>query len=258
MAIRIMLDAGHGGSDPGAVFNGRQEKDDNLRLALAVGKLLQAGGVDVSYTRTTDIFETPFQKAEDANRAGVDYFISFHRNSSSEANQYNGVEIFVYDKTGLKYKMAEAILNAMGEVGFRKIGVKVRPGLAVLRYTKMPALLLEIGFINTVSDNNLFDTEFQNIARGIADAILETLGLKPGGQEPGEKIFYRVQTGAFRERENADRMLYKLRGEGYPAFLVYENGLYKVIAASFQNFGNAIALEEELRDAGYSTIIVTK
>lgn len=257
MAVRIMLDAGHGGSDPGAVFQGRQEKDDSLRLALAVGKQLQAGGVEVSYTRTTDIFETPFQKAEDANRAGVDYFISFHRNSSSEPDQYNGVEIFVYDKTGLKYQMAEAILQAMGDVGFREIGVKTRPGLAVLRYTKMPALLLEIGFLNTVSDNNLFDAQFQSIAEGIADAILKTLGLKPGDQEPGEDTFYRVQTGAFRERENADRMLYKLREEGYPAFLVYENGLYKVIAASFREFQNAIALEEELRNAGYSTIIVT-
>ena len=256
MTIRIMLDAGHGGTDPGAVFNGRQEKDDVLRLTLAVGELLDAGGVEVLYSRTDDVFETPFRKAEEANRAEVDYFISFHRNSSPEANQYEGVEIFVYNKTGLKYQMAENILNAMGEVGFRKIGVKARPGLAVLRYTKMPALLLEIGFINTVSDNLLFDTEFDQIAEGIADAVLKTLGLLPEEEEPGEVIFYRVQTGAFRERENAERMIYQLREEGYPAFLVYEDGLYKVIAASFSEFGNAIALEQELRNRGYSTLIV--
>lgn len=58
----IALDAGHGGSDPGAVYNGRNEKDDNLRLALAVGDILKNKGVDVVYTRTDDIYETPFKK----------------------------------------------------------------------------------------------------------------------------------------------------------------------------------------------------
>ena len=54
MAYSIMLDAGHGGRDPGAVYNGRQEKDDTLRLALAVGEILQNRGIDVEYTRTTE------------------------------------------------------------------------------------------------------------------------------------------------------------------------------------------------------------
>lgn len=63
MAKKIILDAGHGGSDPGAVFKGRQEKDDNLRLTLAVGEELRNRGVDVEYTRTTDVYQTPFEKA---------------------------------------------------------------------------------------------------------------------------------------------------------------------------------------------------
>ena len=92
MPYSIMLDAGHGGADPGAVYDGRLEKDDALELALAVVKILQEGGIDVSYTRTTDIYQTPFEKAQLANRAGVDYFISIHRNSSPEPNQYQGVE----------------------------------------------------------------------------------------------------------------------------------------------------------------------
>ena len=62
MAYSIMLDAGHGGQDPGAVYKGRQEKDDNLKLALAVGEILKNNGIDVSYTRTTDIYQTPFEK----------------------------------------------------------------------------------------------------------------------------------------------------------------------------------------------------
>ena len=110
MAYSIMLDAGHGGQDPGAVYKGRQEKNDNLRLALAVGEILKNNGIDVSYTRTTDIYQTPFEKAQLANQAGVDYFISFHRNSSPKDNQYNGAEVLIYDKSGIKYQMAENIL----------------------------------------------------------------------------------------------------------------------------------------------------
>ena len=78
MAYKIVLDAGHGGQDPGAVYKGRQEKDDNLKLALAVGEILERNGIDVSYTRTTDIYQTPFEKAKAANEAGADFFISFH------------------------------------------------------------------------------------------------------------------------------------------------------------------------------------
>ena len=80
MPYSIMLDAGHGGRDPGAVYNGRQEKDDTLKLTLAVGQILEDRGLDVEYTRTTDIYETPVQKAREANEAGVDYFVSIHRN----------------------------------------------------------------------------------------------------------------------------------------------------------------------------------
>lgn len=72
MPYSIMLDAGHGGRDPGAVYNGRQEKIDTLSLTLAIGQILQERGIDVLYTRTTDIYESPYQKAMEANEAGVD------------------------------------------------------------------------------------------------------------------------------------------------------------------------------------------
>ena len=133
MAYSIMLDAGHGGQDPGAVYKGRQEKDDNLKLALAVGKILENNGINVLYTRTTDVYQTPFEKAQLANQAKVDYFISFHRNSSSGEDKYTGVEVLVYDKSGIKYQMAENILGALGEIGFREIGVKERPRMNLLK-----------------------------------------------------------------------------------------------------------------------------
>ena len=70
---RVVIDAGHGGEyDPGAVFEGRQEKDDNLRLALAVGDILENNGVEVIFTRVTDVYDTPYEKADMANEAEAD------------------------------------------------------------------------------------------------------------------------------------------------------------------------------------------
>ena len=241
MAYKIVLDAGHGGEDPGAVYKDRKEKDDNLKLTLAVGKILEENGVDVVYTRTTDIYQTPFEKAKAANEAGADFFISFHRNSSSKPEQYNGVEVLVYDKKGIKYQMAQNILGALGELG-------------VLRRTKMPALLIETGFINSEKDNQLFEKKFEEIARSIADAILGTLN----EETVEEPLYYRVQTGAFRNRENADRMLYQLTDQGFPAFILRENDLYKVQVGAYMQLGNAVNMEQRLRDSGYSTVIVTK
>ena len=179
MPYKIMLDAGHGGNDPGAVYGGRQEKDDNLRLAMAVGNILSQNGIDVVYTRTDDVYQSPIEKAHLANASSADYFISFHRNSSPEPNQYSGVETLVYNQSGRKLTMAQNINRARVNIGFTNLGVKSRPGLVVLRRTRMPALLIETGFINTPEDNERFDENFNEIARAIADAILTTLDVHP-------------------------------------------------------------------------------
>ena len=71
----VIIDPGHGGMDPGAVYKGRQEKDDNLRLALAVGELLSQNGVDVLYTRTDDVYDSPYRKAMIANEIIIDISI---------------------------------------------------------------------------------------------------------------------------------------------------------------------------------------
>lgn len=254
MAYKVMLDAGHGGDDNGASYKGRLEKEDNLRLTMAVGDILSRNGIDVLYTRTTDVYQTPFEKAKIANEAKADFFISFHRNSSPMANQYEGVEVLVYKKDGIAEEMAENILGALGEVGFREIGVKARPGLVVLRRTKMPALLIETGFINSDTDNKLFDDKFQEIAEAIAEAILGTID-----EEKVEgPVYYRVQVGAFKNRENADRLLYQLNDQGYPAFILFQDGFYKVQVGAFREIGNAIRMEQRLRSDGYTTIITTR
>lgn len=175
MAVKIMIDAGHGGYDNGATYEGRREKDDNLKLALAVGEILQAQGYDVEYTRTEDVYDSPVQKARIGNASGSDFFVSIHRNSSPTPNQYNGVQTLIYDNSGIKATMAENINKQLEGVGYRNINVAERPDLAVLRRTQMPALLVEAGFINSDIDNNLWDTKFSETAEAIARGIDETI-----------------------------------------------------------------------------------
>lgn len=171
----IVLDAGHGGANPGAVYSGRQEKDDVLALALAVGDILEANGVEVYYTRTTDVYETPLQKAQEANLTGADYFVSIHRNSSPIPNQYTGIESLVYSPYGEAARLAANINEQLENVGYANQGVNQRQNLIVLRRTQMPAVLVEVGFINTDADNMMFDNTFDETAEAIAQGILQTL-----------------------------------------------------------------------------------
>lgn len=226
MPYSIMLDAGHGGTDPGAVYNGRREKDDTLRLVLAIGQILQNRGVDVEYTRTTDIYETPFQKAMEANEAGVDYFISIHRNSFEQDNIVSGVESLVYDLSGIKYRMAENINANLETVGFVNLGVKARPNLVVLKRTKMPAVLVEVGFLNSNTDNQLFDENFDDIALAIADGILETL----------EEV---ARESAVNQTETGQEMLSSESGESRQNGAYFENSENKQNETYFEDRNKA-------------------
>lgn len=310
----IALDAGHGGSDSGAVYQNRREKDDVLRLTRAVGQILEDNGINVFYVRTDDEYETPFKKATDANNYGADYFVSIHRNSSERPNQYSGVETLVYSDDGVRAVMARNINEELAEAGYKNLGVNERPNLVVLKRTQMPAVLVEVGFINNDEDNRIFDQNFNQIAQGIADGIIKTLysqdvnfnevpsyseeendypqeePMRPGmstpappdnsqsrpgmtvpppmdmnyeqyqpisdAEEASPEKLYRVQVGAYRNKENAERMLNSLLMEGFPAFMIYEDGYYKVQVGAFRYLFNAIKMERRLRRFRYSTYIV--
>lgn len=175
MAERIIIDPGHGGFDAGASYQNRKEKDDNLQLALAVGQLLEQDGYDVIYTRTVDQYDSPFDKAQIANNAQGDLFVSFHRNSSERPNQYHGIQALVYGNNPLANRVAENVNANLEKLGFRNIGTEQRKELVVLRRTAMPAVLLEVGFINSDKDNQLFEEKFTEIAGAIASGIKQAL-----------------------------------------------------------------------------------
>ena len=179
MAVDIILDAGHGGFDNGATYRGRAEKDDVLRLTLDVGQQLEKDGYSVAYIRTEDVYESPYRKAEKANQTGGDIFISFHRNSGVEENLYNGVQALVYSTEGKEaVALGEAINENLEKMGFQNLGVEAIPDLIVLHKTQMPAVLMEVGFINSDKDNELWDEKYTEIVQEIVSGIEETVPLK--------------------------------------------------------------------------------
>lgn len=252
MPYSIMLDAGHGGVEPGAIYMGRKEKDDTLNLVLAIGEILQNNGIEVSYTRTTDVYETPFEKAMEANRAGVDFFVSIHRNSFPTDNQVSGVESLIYDLSGIKYEMAQEINEQLEAIGFVNLGVKARPNLVVLKRTQMPAVLVEVGFINSDTDNLLFDRNIDVIAQAIASGILDTLEY----ENVIEENEFHVQVGLFRNWRNAQRLLDNLLQQGFPAQIDDDGPFIQVRVGEFDSLEDAAMMERRLKRAGYDTLIV--
>ena len=177
----ITLDAGHGGYDPGAVNGTRFEKDDNLRMALAVGRILSDCGQNVVYTRDTDVFIPLLERSDISNRANADLFVSLHRNASSNPNA-NGVENWVYTIPSKQaVAAADLVLSRLVNVGVQSNRGLQYGNFSVLRNTNAPSMLLENGFISNTEDNRLFDQNFNAYATAIASGILSSLGETCGG-----------------------------------------------------------------------------
>lgn len=179
--MRICIDAGHGGRDPGAVNGNYYEKDAALDIALKLGKYLSLAGADVIYTRKTDVTgELELrERTNHANAAGADYFISVHLNSAA-AKSAKGIETFAYSQGGTSYKLATAVQKAViAATGATDRGVKTA-NYHVLRESNMPAILIETGFIsNDAEAYKLFDVKYQDtIAKAAATAIADFAGLK--------------------------------------------------------------------------------
>ena len=171
---KVIIDAGHGGQEPGAVYEGRQEKEDALRLAFDVGNALERRGISVSYTRVSDVYDSPYEKAAMANASDADIFLSIHRNAMPVPGTASGVENLVYEDSGTAGALGRNIGEALAEAGWTDLGVKERPGLVVLRNTKIPAVLVEVGFINNEKDNEFLDANMAATADAIADGVLKT------------------------------------------------------------------------------------
>ncbi len=175
MATKIFVDAGHGGTDPGAVGNSVIEEYVNLNVAVKLAELLKNGGYEVMLYRSTPTENVlPGKSADLTNRArmanewGANYFISIHTNSSLNPSA-NGFEAYIYRLGNRAEPLAESIVNSfVSRLGSKNNGVRAA-NFAVLRQTRMPAVLLELGYLSNPTEAlNLNSPAWQTAA---AEAI---------------------------------------------------------------------------------------
>lgn len=262
---KVIIDAGHGGQEPGAVYEGRQEKEDALQLAFDVGNALERRGISVSYTRVSDVYDSPYEKAAMANASDADIFLSIHRNAMPVPGTASGVENLVYEDSGTAGALGRNIGEALAEAGWTDLGVKERPGLVILRNTKIPAVLVEVGFINNEKDNEFLDANMAATADAIADGVLKTFreldeAEKAGrpaeetGQPGGETSRPAEETG--RPAVDANRPggeTSRPAGEKNPS-----SDLYVVQTGVYRQRKNAEAELLELRELGCPAYLTAK
>lgn len=209
---KVFLSAGHGGTDPGAVGYTLKEKTINLNVLLACKETLERQGVTVVCSRVTDENDTVVEEVKEANASGATLVISFHTNAGGG----DGFEAYYWssDTNGKKLaSLGEKYIKALGQ---NSRGIKTGNHLYFVKNTKATAVLFESFFLDNDTDNNIGDTVAKQKAIGVAyaQAILEYLGIKY------RETLYRVQVGAYRNKENAERTRDALQRYGYEAIIV--------------------------------------
>lgn len=148
----ICIDPGHGGKDPGAVNGNYHESDIALAIAKKVNTLLKAQGFKTMMTRTDDSYVDKYVRCRMANDAKADLFASIHINSN-DGTPATGIETLIYGAGGNAEKCAKKVQpQLIKDTGAKDRGIKSRPRLVVLNTTDMPAILVELGFINNKDD----------------------------------------------------------------------------------------------------------
>lgn len=228
MAKKVFIDAGHGGTDSGAVgVNTLLEKNINLSVATKVSELLKNQGIEVKLSRTNDTTLSLNQRTSAANSWKADCFVSIHCNAYNGAA--SGIETYSYNTSvnNLATKIHEEVLKTGAYIKNR--GVKTA-GFYVLKHTNMRAALIELAFIDNTEDAKILTQKQDVLAEGVARGICAYLGIeyKPVGEpeKPEEPVidsdtFYRVVCGSYNNRLYAEEKIEELKALGInDAFIV--------------------------------------
>jgi N-acetylmuramoyl-L-alanine amidase len=177
----VVIDPGHGGSDPGATYGSVKEKDLNLDISMRLNALLKAKGVKTYITREDDSFVGLYERAHIANDLNATLFLCVHNNANDTVSK--GTETLYYPSTsGFGKTFAQMIQDSLiGTLGTIDRKIVPRPGLVVLKDTSMPAVLAEIGFLDNTSDRALLlDENFrQKAAQALCDATIQAISVAP-------------------------------------------------------------------------------
>lgn len=227
--MKINVHAGHnpdGKIACGAVGLIKESTEARAVKNLVIQKLRQLGHTVYDCTvddgkNQSDVLQKIVTKC---NQQTVDLDVSIHFNSgASDLNgngKTTGTEAYIYSNTSGAKEYAERICSSIASLGYKNRGVKVNSGLYVLKNTKAPAVLVECCFVDDADDVRLYNAETMAnaIVKGITGHSVESVGNEPN-TKPQDKL-YRVQCGAFREKENALALQRKLRLLGFDTIIV--------------------------------------
>lgn len=217
-----MLVISYGGNDPGAIGI-VTEKTVNLEIALACREYLINNGVEVRLSRTSDENDPLTEEIKECNAYNPDLAVDIHSNAGGG----NGFEVYYYHGGGKSKELAQNIEKEVIAIGQNSRGCKTKLNakgtdyFGFIRETKAPAVICEGFFVDNPEDVKIGDTIEEQRAFGIAYAkgILKTFGITPKQEEHndnnGSNTFYRVQVGAFKDKENAEKLLALLKQKGF-------------------------------------------
>ncbi|MFT9597249.1 N-acetylmuramoyl-L-alanine amidase [Mesobacillus sp.] len=263
--MKLYLDPGHGGSDPGAQGNGLLEKDLNLDIALKIRSILENNyqNIDVRMSRTSDVTKSLDQRTNEANAWDADFYLSIHTNSFNGSAQ--GYEDYIH--SSLSNNSATARYRDIIHTEVMKLNQlddrgKKKADFHVLRETTMDAMLSENGFIDNPQDAALMKQESwrRDVALGHANGIARAFNLT--SKEPADRgPLYKVIAGSFKQRENAEERVAGLVAKGFESFIttseISGETWYRVQAGAFSNRENAETRLREIEGKGIDAFIAT-
>ncbi|WP_282142478.1 N-acetylmuramoyl-L-alanine amidase [Cytobacillus oceanisediminis] len=264
--MKLYLDPGHGGTDPGAQGNGIREKDIALDIAKNIKNILLAGyqNIEVRMSRENDTTKSLSQRTSEANSWGADFYLSIHCNAANGAAR--GYEDFIHNSLGSTSQTASyqniihaevTKLNKLIDRG------KKKADFHVLRESAMPALLTENGFIDNAVDAALMKDPLwrQRVAQGHVNGIAKAFSLKAKPAVPPQlpkpvdpSNLYRVIAGSFTNRKNAEERSAALKNKSIESAIataeISGTVWYRVQAGAFSTKENAEKQLETVKKAG--------
>ncbi|MFR3557443.1 MAG: N-acetylmuramoyl-L-alanine amidase family protein [Paraclostridium sordellii] len=212
---KLVIDLGHGGSDPGAVGkNKTHEADVVLSIGKKLNELLKGYKLEVKFTRLTNKYLSLSERSNLANNFNSDYFLSIHVNSAKDKS-VRGIEVWQYSKIDEKLnRFSSGLCEDISKIfNVRNRGIKLSKDLYVLKNTKMPACLVEVDFISNIAAENDLKVEnnIKSVASVIRDNLLELFELKKVDSDR----LYKVCIGAYKEKKNAINQMGIAKSKGF-------------------------------------------
>lgn len=251
--MKILVIAGHGAGDCGAVGNGFREADLTRELAGYTVRALNVTADVVLYDTSRNCYRDIKNNANGVKELfkSVDFILEFHLNSHANKTA-QGVEVLCKRDSVFSRTLAEKVSNC----GFSNRGVKLRKDLLNMNYCDTidkPYVLLECGFITNYHDVSVFKNSQEKIAQAIAQSFKVCYNLE---EKKSNSKLYRVQVGAFARKENAEKLKKQLMAKEFNCFITdKEDGFYRVQCGAFESESNAINYRNQIVKAGFDAFV---